>query len=104
MMENGLHLVQLLDVETGQGNPFPTYMYGVLVAEVEVDMNTGKAHVDKLTCISDVGVIVNKLVVDGQILGGLVQGIGLALTEDFEDLKKHTTYDWMWNTTNKRCY
>jgi aldehyde oxidoreductase len=78
-------------VETGQGNPFPTYMYGVLLAEVEVDMNTGKAHVDKLTCASDVGVIVNKLVVDGQILGGLTQGIGLALTEDFEDLKKHTT-------------
>jgi len=79
------------DVETGQGNPFPVYMYGVLVAEVEVDMTTGKAHVDKLTCISDVGTIINKLVVDGQILGGLVQGIGLALTEDFEDLKKHTT-------------
>jgi len=31
----------------------------------------------------------NKLVVDGQLYGGLVQGIGLALSEDFEDLKKH---------------
>ena len=79
------------DVETGQGNPFPTYMYGVLVAEVEVDLTTGKTHVDKLTIASDVGTIINKLVVDGQILGGLVQGIGLALSEDFEDIKKHTT-------------
>ncbi len=79
------------DVETGQGNPFPVYMYGVLVAEVEVDLATGKTHVDKLTIVSDVGTIINKLVVDGQILGGLVQGIGLALYEDFEDLKKHTT-------------
>ena len=79
------------DVETGQGNPFPVYMYGVLLAEVEVDITTGKTHVEKLTIASDVGTIINKLVVDGQILGGLVQGIGLALTEDFEDLKKHTT-------------
>jgi aldehyde oxidoreductase len=36
-----------------------------------------------------VGVVGNKLLVDGQIYGGLVQGIGLALTEDFEDLDKH---------------
>lgn len=79
------------DVETGQGNPFPVYMYGVLLAEVEVDLKTGKTKVTKLTIVSDVGTIVNKLVVDGQILGGLVQGIGLALYEDFEDLKKHTT-------------
>jgi aldehyde oxidoreductase len=38
-----------------------------------------------------VGTIVNKSVVDGQVYGGIAQGIGLALTEDFEDLKKHTT-------------
>lgn len=79
------------DVENGQGNPFPCYMYGVLVAEVEVDLETGKTKVEKFTIISDVGTIINKLVVDGQIYGGLAQGIGLALTEDFEDLKKHTT-------------
>ena len=79
------------DVENGQGNPFPCYMYGVLVAEVEVDLETGKTKVEKFTIISDVGTVINKLVVDGQIYGGLAQGIGLALTEDFEDLKKHTT-------------
>jgi aldehyde oxidoreductase len=77
--------------ETGQGNPFPCYMYGVLLAEVEVDMNTGKAKVDKLTLAGDCGTIINKLVLDGQMYGGLAQGIGLALTEDFEDLKKHVT-------------
>ena len=33
----------------------------------------------------------NKLVLEGQLMGGLTQGIGLALSEDFEDLKKHTT-------------
>ncbi|WP_411678777.1 molybdopterin-dependent aldehyde oxidoreductase [Clostridium thailandense] len=79
------------DPATGQGNPFPTYMYGVLLSEVEVDTTTGKVKVEKLTIAADIGTIVNKLVCDGQIYGGLAQGIGLALSEDFEDLKKHTT-------------
>lgn len=78
-------------VETGQGNPFPCYMYGVLMSEVEVDLNTGKTKVEKLTLVADVGTIINKLVVDGQMYGGLAQGIGMALSEDFEDLKRHTT-------------
>ncbi|MDK2968329.1 MAG: aldehyde oxidoreductase [Lacrimispora sp.] len=77
--------------EGGQGNPFAGYMYGVCVAEVEVDLNTGKTKVEKMTLASDVGTIINKLAVDGQMYGGLVQGIGLALSEDFDDLKKHTT-------------
>ena len=41
--------------------------------------------------MADVGKINNQLVVDGQLYGGLAQGIGLALTEDFEDIKKHST-------------
>jgi aldehyde oxidoreductase len=77
--------------EHGQGNPFAGYMYGVCVAEVEVDTNTGKTKVEKMTLASDIGTIINKLAADGQMYGGLVQGIGLALTEDFDDLKKHTT-------------
>ena len=59
--------------------------------EVEVDMKTGKAKVVKFTTVVDVGTITNKATVDGQIYGGLAQGIGLALSEDFEDLKKHTS-------------
>ncbi|MBC3898135.1 molybdopterin-dependent oxidoreductase [Acetobacterium malicum] len=78
-------------VETSQGNPFPVYMYGVLLSEVSVDTTTGKTHVDKLTLVSDCGTITNKTVLEGQLWGGLTQGIGLALSEDFEDLKKHTT-------------
>lgn len=77
--------------ENAQGSPFSNYMYGVFMSEVEVDVNTGKTTVLKLTCVADMGVIGNKLVVDGQIYGGLAQSLGLALSEDFEDLKKHTT-------------
>ncbi len=79
------------DVTTGQGDPFSTYMYGVLLAEVAVDTTSGKTTVEKLTMVSDCGTIVNKLILEGQIYGGMVQGIGLALSEDFEDLNKHTT-------------
>ncbi len=77
--------------ENGQGNPFPVYMYGVFMAEVAVDTKTGKTQVEKFTVVADIGKINNKLVVDGQIYGGVAQGIGLALSEDFEDLKKHTS-------------
>ncbi|TGE37608.1 2Fe-2S iron-sulfur cluster binding domain-containing protein [Desulfosporosinus fructosivorans] len=77
------------DVTTGQGNPFAVYMYGAFLSQVEVDITTGKTEVVKMTMVADVGKIANKLVVDGQLYGGMVQGIGLALSEDFEDLKKH---------------
>ncbi|WHH58647.1 molybdopterin-dependent aldehyde oxidoreductase [Petroclostridium sp. X23] len=79
------------DVTTGQGEPFKVHMYGVIMSEVAVDTTTGKTAVEKMTIVSDCGTIINKLLVEGQLLGGLAQGIGLALYEDFEDLKKHTT-------------
>lgn len=77
--------------ENGQGSPFPVYMYGVFMAEVAVDTKTGKTSVDKITVMTDIGKINNRLAVDGQMYGGLAQGIGLALSEDFEDIKKHTS-------------
>ncbi len=75
----------------GQGRPFAIYMYGVFMAEVAVDVKAGKTTVEGMTVMADIGKINNKLVVDGQIYGGVAQGIGLALSEDFEDLDKHTT-------------
>lgn len=78
-------------METAQGAPFPVYMYGMFMAEVAVDTKTGKTAVEGFTVMADVGRINNRLVVDGQIYGGIAQGIGLALTEDFEDLKRQTT-------------
>ena len=74
-----------------QGNPNPTFTYGVFMAEVEVDTKTGKTKVLKMTLHGDFGIIGSKLAVDGQMYGGLAQGIGLALSEDFSDPKKHTS-------------
>ena len=79
------------DSETGQGNPFPVYMYEIFMPEVEVDRETGKVRVVKFTTVVDVGTIINRSTVEGQIYGGLAQGVGLALSEDFEDLKVHTS-------------
>jgi aldehyde oxidoreductase len=79
------------DLETSQGNPFSVYQYGLFLAEVEVDTETGKTTVLKMTLAADVGKIASRLAVDGQLYGGIAQGIGLALSEDFEDIKKHST-------------
>jgi aldehyde oxidoreductase len=79
------------DLETCQGNPFSVYQYGIFLAEVEVDTDTGKTRVVKMTLAADVGKVASRLAVDGQLYGGIAQGIGLALSEDFEDIKKHST-------------
>jgi aldehyde oxidoreductase len=79
------------DPVTGQGEPFPVYMYGLFMTEVAVDVATGKTTVEGMTLIGDVGTINNKEVVDGQLYGGMAQGIGLALTEDFEDIDRQRT-------------
>ena len=77
--------------ENCQGDPFACYMYGLFMAEVAVELATGKTKVEKMTMVADIGTVVNKLITDGQIWGGLAQGIGLALSEDYEDIKKHST-------------
>jgi len=80
-----------VDQATSQGEPFSVYMYTIFLPEVAVDTETGKVKVEKFTVVTDCGTIMNKLVVDGNIYGGIAQGIGLALSEDFEDLSKHTS-------------
>ena len=75
----------------GQGKPFVFYMYGVFMAEVAVETASGKVRVEKMTLVADIGTVGNKLVVDGQMYGGMAQGIGMALSEDFEDIHKHAT-------------
>ena len=77
--------------ENAQGAPFSVYMYGVFMAEVAVELATGKTTVEKMTLVADIGKVNNRLVTDGQLYGGMAQGIGLALSEDFEDIQKHST-------------
>ncbi len=71
-----------LDHHTSQGNAFPTYSYGVVVAEVEVDMETGFVDVLKVSSGHDVGTCVNPDTVEGQIFGGIAMGQGFGVTEE----------------------
>jgi aldehyde oxidoreductase len=77
------------DPDTGKGFPFMAHMFGINVALVSVNTETGKAKTERFALVGDVGVICNFLVVDGQQYGGIAQGIGFALTEDFLDETKY---------------
>ena len=59
-----------------------TFPAGSYVCEVEVDPETGKVTIDRWTAVDDFGKIINPMIVEGQVHGGLVQGIGQALTEN----------------------
>jgi aldehyde oxidoreductase len=77
-----------LNPNTGEGEKNPTYMYGVNLAQVEVDVNTGKTTVLKFACVADVGVIGSMQAVEGQAYGGISHSIGFALSEDYDGLDK----------------
>lgn len=70
------------DHHTGQGTAFPTYAYGCVVAEIEVDMRTGYVDVKKVTASHDVGTAINPALIRGQIYGGIVMGQGYSIMED----------------------
>lgn len=59
-----------------------TFPAGTYVCEVEVDPQTGVVKIDRFTAVDDFGTIINPLIVEGQVHGGLVQGIGQALLEN----------------------
>jgi aldehyde oxidoreductase len=81
-----------VDPDTGHGYGAFSQNYGLFIADVEVDMASGKARVMHMHVCADVGVIGNPLGVLGQAYGGISHSIGYALTEDYEDLKKHATF------------
>ena len=71
-----------LDVDHILKDPVPSaFPNGCHIAEVEVDHETGATHVIRYSAVNDLGTIVNPLLVEGQIQGGVVQGLGQALLE-----------------------
>jgi xanthine dehydrogenase molybdenum-binding subunit len=69
--------------ETGAGIPYYTYCYGAQVAEVEVNQRSGAVKVVKIWAAHDAGKIIFPSGSKGQMLGGIAQGLGYALTEGF---------------------
>ncbi len=72
---------QIIGSAAGVAPAMPGY-YGAVFAEVEVDIETGEVKVLKLTSAFDVGRAINPDLVEGQITGGGVMGMGFALTEN----------------------
>ena len=72
----------LWDEQTFLGRAYASYAWAAYVAEVEVDMLTLETHVVDFTAVQEVGKAVHPVIVQGQIEGGVAQGIGYALYED----------------------
>ncbi|MHB8237477.1 MAG: xanthine dehydrogenase family protein molybdopterin-binding subunit, partial [Acidithiobacillus ferrivorans] len=70
------------DEQTFLGRAYASYAWAAYVAEVEVDMLTLETHVVDFTAVQEVGKAVHPVIVQGQIEGGVAQGIGYALYED----------------------
>jgi carbon-monoxide dehydrogenase large subunit len=63
-----------------------TFPAGVHIAEIEIDPETGATTIDRWTAVDDFGNVINPLIVEGQVHGGIAQGVGQAMLE-------HTVYD-----------
>lgn len=85
LMAEGWHVPNTtggIDPETGRGEAFPAYEYQAIVAEVEVDTDTGLVEVLKLHAAIEGGRIVNPLLAECQLEGGMMMGIGFGLREN----------------------
>ncbi len=72
------------DLHTGQGLPALDWTYGAHAVELEVDTETGEIEILKIASAFDVGNILNEGQIHSQIIGGVVQGLGSALIEEFK--------------------
>ena len=79
----------------GQGVPYAVYGYGAQLVELEVDMALGTVRLIKITAAHDVGRAVNPLLVQGQVEGGIAQGIGLALMEEYIPGRTENLHDYL---------
>jgi aldehyde oxidoreductase len=79
----------------GQGIPYATYGFAAQMAEVEVDVCLGTAKVLAMVAAHDVGRVINPTLVEGQIHGGIAQGLGLALIEEFTPGRSENLHDYL---------
>ncbi len=74
-----------IDHRTQQGTCYQTYTFGVAVAEISVDTATGKVRADRISLAYELGKAINPQLAYGQLVGGLMQGLGYALFEELEE-------------------
>jgi CO/xanthine dehydrogenase Mo-binding subunit len=81
--------------ERGQGEPYAVFGFGAQLTELEVDLGLGTVHLHKITAAHDVGRAVNPGLLEGQIEGGIAQGIGLALMEEYIPGRTENLHDYL---------
>jgi CO/xanthine dehydrogenase Mo-binding subunit len=79
----------------GQGTPYAAYGFGAHLAVVDVDPVLGTVKVVTIIAAHDVGRAVNPLLIEGQIEGGVAQGIGMALMEEFTPGRGENLHDYL---------
>jgi CO/xanthine dehydrogenase Mo-binding subunit len=79
----------------GQGIPYASYAFAAQIAEVEVDIELGTTKVLRMTAAHDVGRAINPMQVEGQIEGGIAQGLGLALMEEYLPGRTENLHDYL---------
>jgi CO/xanthine dehydrogenase Mo-binding subunit len=79
----------------GQGVPYATYGFAAQIAEVEVDLALGTTRPLRIVAAHDVGRAINPTQVEGQIHGGIAQGIGLALMEEYHAGRTENLHDYL---------
>lgn len=72
----------MLDPETGHGKPYGAYVFGTQLAEVEVDTETGEFDVLRIIAVLDCGQVINPILAEGQIDGGIAMGLGFGIMEE----------------------
>ena len=81
--------------ENGQGAPYATYGFAAQICELEVDMTLGTVKVHRIVAAHDVGRAINPVLVEGQIHGGIAQGLGMALMEEYVPGKTENLHDYL---------
>ena len=79
----------------GQGSPYATYGFAAQIVEVEVDTELGKVRPLRIAAAHDVGKAINPTQVEGQIHGGIAQGLGLALMEEYIPGRTENLHDYL---------
>ena len=79
----------------GQGEPYAVYGYGAQVVELEVDLKLGTVRVIHITAAHDLGRVINPLLATGQIEGGIAQGLGMALMEEYIPGRTENLHDYL---------
>jgi CO/xanthine dehydrogenase Mo-binding subunit/aerobic-type carbon monoxide dehydrogenase small subunit (CoxS/CutS family) len=81
--------------QDGQGVPYASYGFAAQLCDLEVDVELGTVRLNRFVAAHDVGRAINPMLVEGQIHGGIAQGIGLALMEEYIPGRTENLHDYL---------